>query len=139
MSIGGDVNIDGWLSKGGGSFKIDHPLDPENKYLIHSFVESSDMMNIYNGIIRLDANGQAIVFLPDWFEPLNRDFRYQLTAIGAACPNLHISDTIASGKFSIAGGEPGVQVSWQVTGIRQDDFANTNRKSVEAAKDGIPK
>ena len=35
----GDVEVLGNLSKGGGSFKIDHPLDPENKYLFHSFVE----------------------------------------------------------------------------------------------------
>ena len=34
----GRVRVTGNLSKGGGSFKIDHPLDPENKYLQHSFV-----------------------------------------------------------------------------------------------------
>ncbi|HMB90044.1 MAG TPA: hypothetical protein VKP65_04300, partial [Rhodothermales bacterium] len=45
----GDVWVTGTLSKGGGSFKIDHPLDPANKYLAHSFVESPDMMNVYNG------------------------------------------------------------------------------------------
>ncbi|MFG0313074.1 MAG: hypothetical protein ACF8LL_02645, partial [Phycisphaerales bacterium] len=39
----GDVHIDGTLSKSSGSFKIDHPLDPENKYLSHSYVESPDM------------------------------------------------------------------------------------------------
>jgi hypothetical protein len=75
--------VTGTLTKGGGMFKIDHPLDPENKYLSHSFVESPDMMNIYNGIIRLNALGEAWVVLPDYFEALNRDFRYQLTSVGA--------------------------------------------------------
>src|SRR5579863_5210078 len=45
----GNVDVDGNLSKAGGSFKIDHPLDPSNKYLYHSFVESPDMKNIYDG------------------------------------------------------------------------------------------
>jgi hypothetical protein len=40
-------------------FKIDDPLDPANEYLYHSFVESPDMMNIYNGIAILDAHGSA--------------------------------------------------------------------------------
>ncbi|MGB6676336.1 MAG: hypothetical protein WBE44_06580, partial [Terriglobales bacterium] len=78
----GNVDVDGNLSKAGGSFKIDHPLDPANKYLYHSFVESPDMMNIYNGNVITDAQGDAVVPLPDWFETLNRDFRYQLTVIG---------------------------------------------------------
>ena len=78
----GNVNVDGNLSKAGGSFKIDHPLDPANKYLYHSFVESPDMMNIYDGNVTTDAHGDAVVELPEWFETLNRDFRYQLTVIG---------------------------------------------------------
>src|SRR5262249_19043693 len=78
----GDVLVTGTLSKGAGTFKIDHPLDPENKYLYHSFVESPDMMNIYNGNLTTDENGDAVVALPDYFEALNKDFRYQLTVIG---------------------------------------------------------
>src|SRR5262249_35543573 len=75
----GDVSVSGNLSKGGGSFKIDHPLDPENKYLYHSFVESPDMMNVYNGNVVTDASGDAFVEMPEYFEALNKDFRYQLT------------------------------------------------------------
>ena len=78
----GDVSVSGTLTKGGGSFKIDHPLDPANKYLSHSFVESPDMMNIYNGNVTTDANGEATVALPAYFAALNRAFRYQLTVIG---------------------------------------------------------
>jgi len=78
----GKVSVTGNLYKGGGSFKIDHPLDPTNKNLYHSFVESPDMMNIYNGNVVTDITGNASVDLPEWFEALNRDFRYQLTVIG---------------------------------------------------------
>ena len=131
----GNVIVTGSLEKGGGSFKIDHPLDPENKYLYHSFVESPDMMNIYNGNIKLDANGEAVVELPDWFSALNRDYRYLLTAIGTPSPTLYIAEEIANSRFKIAGGTPGMKVSWQVTGIRQDAWANKNRIKVEVEKD----
>ena len=132
--FGGDVQVTGTLSKGGGSFKIDHPLDPANRYLAHSFVESPDMMNVYNGNAVLDASGEAVVALPDYFEALNRDFRYQLTAIGAPGPNLYIAEKISGNRFRIAGGAPGMEVSWQVTGIRQDAWANEHRIIVEQAK-----
>jgi hypothetical protein len=132
--ITGNLSVTGTVSKGGGSFKIDHPLDPENKYLYHSFVESPDMMNIYNGVIRLDANGEAWVDMPNWFQALNRDFRYQLTSIGAPGPNLYIAEEVSGNRFKIAGGKPGMKVSWEVTGIRQDTFANKHRIPVEEVK-----
>ena len=131
----GDVVVTGNLSKAGGSFKIDHPLDPANKYLQHSFVESPDMMNIYNGNITLDANGTATVTMPDWFDALNRDFRYQLTAIGAPGPNLYVAEEVNNNHFSIAGGGAGMKVSWQVTGVRHDAWAEAHRIQVEVPKD----
>jgi len=130
----GDVQITGNLSKGGGSFKIDHPLDPENKYLSHSFVESPDMLNIYNGNVKLDSNGEAIVELPEWFGTLNKDFRYSLTALGAPGPNLYIAEEVAENHFKIGGGTPGAKVSWTVTGIRQDAWAKAHRIKVEEEK-----
>lgn len=130
----GSAHVTGTLSKGAGSFKIDHPLDPENKYLQHSFVESPDMMNVYNGNVILGADGTAVVMLPDYFEALNTDFRYQLTAVGAAAPNLHISQKIEQNRFVIAGGSPGTEVSWQVTGVRKDPYAAANRIQVEIVK-----
>jgi hypothetical protein len=129
----GNVDVDGNLSKAGGSFKIDHPLDPANKYLYHSFVESPDMMNIYNGNVITDAQGDAVVPLPDWFETLNRDFRYQLTVIGQFAQAI-VASEITDGRFSIKTDKPNVKVSWQVTGIRQDAWANAHRIPVEQQK-----
>src|SRR5918996_1495239 len=149
--LNGKVKITGNLEKAGGSFKIDHPLYPANKYLCHSFVESPDMKNVYDGVVVLDRKGKAEIELPDWFGILNKDFRYQLTAIGAPGPNLYIAEEIAeantknssksssnknnnNSRFKIAGGASGMKVSWQVTGIRKDPWANDHRIQVEEDK-----
>jgi hypothetical protein len=129
----GNLHATGTLSKGGGSFKIDHPLDPANKFLYHSFVESPDMLNVYSGTLTLDAKGEATVSLPDWFEALNRDTRIQLTAVGEFSP-LYVKTKVQGGAFSIAGGKAGQEVYWQLTGIRQDAWANANRIPVEEDK-----
>jgi hypothetical protein len=116
------------------NFRIDHPLDPANKYLIHASVESSDVKNLYDGIVELDDRGEAVITLPDWFEALNRDFRYQLTAIGAPAPTLYIAEEITKNQFKIAGGQPQMKVSWLVTGIRQDAFVKAHPMQVEVEK-----
>jgi len=129
----GTVVVTGNLSKGGGSFKIDHPLDPENKFLYHSFVESPDMLNVYNGNIITDAQGLAMVEMADWFDTLNRDFRYQLTVIGVFAQAI-IKEKMSANHFIIQTDLPNVEVSWQITGIRQDPYANNNRIEVEVEK-----
>jgi hypothetical protein len=132
-AFNGDVDVNGSLSKTGGSFKIDHPLDPANKYLYHSFVESPDMKNIYDGTVVTDASGTAIVTMPGWFEALNTDFRYQLTAIGQPA-QAWVASKVANGSFTIKTNKANVEVSWQVTGIRQDAWANAHRIPVEVDK-----
>ncbi|MCA1625817.1 MAG: hypothetical protein LC768_14705 [Acidobacteria bacterium] len=129
----GNVRVTGMLTKGGGSFRIDHPLDPKNKYLSHSFVESPDMMNIYNGTATTDGRGEAVIALPSYFDALNRDFRYQLTVIGQFAQAI-VAEKIKGNQFKIKTDKPRVEVSWQVTGIRQDKFAEQNRIQVEVEK-----
>jgi len=135
MSVGqnGNVSIAGNLSKGSGTFKIDHPQDPENKFLYHSFVESPDMMNVYNGNVQTDTEGNSVIELPAYFESLNKDFRYQLTVIGQFAQVI-VSEEIKDNKFSIKTDKPNVKVSWQVTGIRKDPFAEKNRVIPEVEK-----
>jgi hypothetical protein len=130
----GNVNVTGTLTSGVKDFKIDHPLDPANKYLYHSSVESSEMMNIYTGNVILSASGEAMVELPDWFQAENTDFRYQLTAIGAPAPGLYIAEEIANNQFKIAGGRAAMKVSWQVTAVRQDAYAKSRPLQVEVEK-----
>jgi hypothetical protein len=132
IEANGNVTVVNSLAKGGGSFKIDHPLDPENKYLYHSFVESPDMMNIYNGNVTTDVDGYATITLPDYFEALNRDFRYQLTVIDESDEMdvflwAKVVREVKNNQFTLRSSRGHLKVSWQVTGIRQDAWAEKNR------------
>lgn len=137
--VTGTLDVGGTFTAPTKNFKIDHPLDPANKYLYHTSVESPDMKNIYDGMVTLDSAGEATVTLPDWFEALNSDYRYQLTSIGSSMPDLFIAQEITNHQFRIGGGKPGQKVSWQVTGIRQDAYATAHRSPVEAEKTGDEK
>lgn len=130
----GNLNITGSLSKGSGTFVIDHPLDPANKLLYHSFVESPDVKNLYDGIAELDENGEAVVELPDYFEALNKDFRYQFFPIDEAMPDLYVKEEVRDNSFVLAGGEPGGRISWQVTGTRHDPYMLAHPFKVEVPK-----
>jgi hypothetical protein len=126
----GGINV----INGNKNFQIDHPLDPENRYLLHTCVESSERKNVYDGVAQLDVEGAAWVDLPEWFEALNGDLRYQLTAVGQAAPNLHVAEEIYENRFKIAGGKEGMKVCWQVTGSRKDAWAAANPFEVEQEK-----
>jgi hypothetical protein len=92
------------------------------------------MKNVYDGVAAANGRGEAVVELPDWFAPLNTDFRYQLTPLGSAAPDLHIVEEIANNRFKIAGAKPGMKVCWQVTGTRHDAWARAHRLIVEEEK-----
>lgn len=133
----GDLTADDILAAtitaGAKAFRIDHPLDPKNKYLKHISIETDEMMNLYTGNVILDKKGKAVVQLPEWFEALNCDFRYHLTCVGKH-GRVYISKEINNGEFEIAGGKKGMKVSWQITGTRHDQFAKNNPLEVEQWK-----
>lgn len=129
----GKVYVSGALTKAGGGFIIDHPLDPENKTLEHSFVESPERKNMYDGVSVANDVGEITISLPAYFESLNTDFRYQLTPLGKPAA-LYVKHEISGGRFVIAGAEPGQRVSWLVTGKRKDVWAAANPLIVEAEK-----
>jgi hypothetical protein len=135
----GNVIVTGNVFKGGGGFWIDHPLAPGDKYLYHSFVESPEMKNLYDGIVVTDARGYATVALPAWFEALNRDLRYQLTVIDDGDQGdfvqAMVTQKVRDGRFVVRTSRPRTEVSWQVTGIRKDPFAEANRIPVEREKE----
>jgi hypothetical protein len=130
----GDVNVSGAIFAGTKDFRIDHPLDPANKYLVHASVESSEMKNIYDGVVTTDAQGEVTVRLPGWFEALNTDFRYQLTVIGQFAQAI-VGHKIERGQFTIRTNAPNVEVSWQVTGVRLDAYAKAHPLVVEQEKE----
>jgi hypothetical protein len=133
VSIFGDLDVRGTLSKGGGGFRIDHPLDPAHKFLSHSFVESPEMLNIYAGAAVTDDQGTATVSLPGYFQALNRDHHVQLTPVGQLALAT-VEGGIRDNQFVIRTDRPGVTVAWQVTGVRQDPWAEAHRIVAEQDK-----
>ena len=117
-------------------FMIDHPLDPANRYLKHYSMESPEVLNVYRGTVVLDGSGAARVTLPDYFDAINTNVSYQLTAVGAAAPDLHVQQEVdAQRQFVIAGGRPGMKVSWFVYGERSDPIMQRPQmKEVEMDK-----
>ena len=134
----GNLTISGTLTAATKHFKIDDPLDPEHKALYHASIESSEMVNLYSGNVILDRKGQAVIRMPEWFEALNTDFRYQLTTIGRSAP-VFIAHEIQNHEFKIAGGRAGMKVSWQVTGVRHDSWAQEHPMRVEEMKEAVDK
>jgi hypothetical protein len=143
LGVNGSVSIDkngvvdanGYTVHAAFQSRIDHPLDPTQKYLTHAAIESSETLNLYTGNAILGADGSASVQLPDWFTSINGDFRYQLTPIGGFA-QLYVAEEISNNHFRIAGGRVGMKVSWQVTGVRQDAYTKMHPLVVESAKEG---
>ena len=131
---GGGVHVPGALDAAATGLRIDHPADPANKYLVLSSVQSSEMMNIFTGNVVTDELGLATVKLPDWFEAENTDFRYQLTVIGERFAQAIVSKEIANHQFTISTNASNVEISWQITAVRQDAFAKAHPLVVEQEK-----
>jgi hypothetical protein len=124
----GNLNVSGTKN-----FRIDHPLDPENKYLLHAAIESSEVLNLYSGNIVTDSKGEGVVTLPEWFEALNRDLRYQLTVIGTFAQAI-VAEKVKQNRFTIKTNLPNVEVSWQLTGVRSDAVMRSHPFKAEQSK-----
>ncbi len=165
---GDNVGVEGRTSSGTGwgvfstgrfgatgtkSFRIDHPADPENKYLLHYSAESPEVINFYRGMVTLDESGSAVVELPEYFARINLSPSYVLTAVGAPMPMLHVSEKISEAdllkgqdagpgeavpvcRFVISGGASGGEVSWRVEAVRNDRWVRAARPGVEVEKTG---
>lgn len=134
-------NFSGSLQKGTGSFLIDHPLDPKNKVLRHSFVESPEMRNVYYGQDKT-INGSVLITLPNWWAALNgtdkSEYTYQFTTIGDYA-RLYVSKEIENNEFEVTSLDGDCKFSWTVTGIRHDKLAEKDRIIVEEEKIGDKK
>ena len=121
MQVAGGVEIGGNLDVlGSKNFRIDHPLDPANRYLVHFASEGPEPFNVYAGRQVLEQDGTAWIALPVWFEAINIEFRYQLTSIGVPAPGLHVMTEIENNRFRIGGGPAVGEVSWEVRARRND-------------------
>lgn len=133
LQTNGQFYVGNSLVGPGKQFLIDHPSDPANKTLRHGSIETNEWANMYRGNVQLDGAGRATVTLPSWMEDLNENFTYQLTCIGGFAP-VYVAEEISHGQFQIAGGTPGLKVSWVVSGTRKDAWARANPIEVEEDK-----
>jgi hypothetical protein len=127
----GDLNVSGTKN-----FRIDDPLDPSDKYLVHAAIESDQALDVYSGNMTTDSSGLAVVQLPAWFDRINTDYRYQLTIVGTRGWNARISEEIKDNQFTIQTDQPNVRVSWQVTALRNDPYMRAHPFQAEQAKTG---
>ncbi len=96
-------------------------------------VASNQPENIYSGNATTDADGDAVVTLPNYVQAINKDFRYQLTVIGQFAQAI-IGTEIANNQFTIRTDKPNVKVSWQVTGIGNDKAEQAHPFQAEVPK-----
>jgi hypothetical protein len=134
------LEVNGSLDVTGGpkNFRIDHPADPKNKYLYHAAIESDEVLNMYTGKVTTDANGEAVVRVPDYVDLVTTDFRYNLTVIGQFAQAI-VAKEFEGGQFTIRTDKPNVKVSWQLIGNRNDPYMKANpyqavRDKPEAAR-----
>jgi hypothetical protein len=135
LKIEGNLYVTGSLSKGSGSFLIDHPTDPYNKTLRHNFVESPENLCMYRGKVKTDKKGKGTVKMPDYFASLTKENEATviLTCIGEHpfLTSYKWNDNYT--EFTIFG-DPNSEVSYQVMADRDDPAMNYLKKPVEEEK-----
>ncbi|MDI1290160.1 MAG: hypothetical protein PSX37_09480, partial [bacterium] len=89
---------------------------------------------MYRGTVVLDESGGALVSLPDYATSIAINLGYYLTAVGGPAPLLHVAEKESKGTFRIAGGTPGLEVCWIVTGARHDAWVERYGAPVEMMK-----
>src|SRR5206468_11282606 len=65
---------------------------------------------------------------------LDQEFRYELTIVGKQWAQARMEEEMHDNRVSIKTDKPNVKVSWQVTGIRHDPWAEQHRIPVEEPK-----
>ncbi|MEM2125734.1 MAG: hypothetical protein QXQ53_04985, partial [Candidatus Methanosuratincola sp.] len=126
--------LNGLAGTGTKSFQIDHPLSPETHYLNHFCTEGPEPYNAYSGNVVTDAKGYATVQLPDYFDSINRDFRYQLTVVGQFAQAI-VAEEIQNNRFTIRTDKPHVKVSWRVEAVRNDRWVQRYGFQTEQEKE----
>ncbi len=130
----GPVHITGSLSKGSGSFLIDHPLDPENKLLRHNFVESPENLVIYRGKAELNSNGEAHITMPDYFQALTKEDEASIHLTPVGRPFLTGAEWNRDFSGIVIYGESNREVFWEVLADRDDPVIHELGRPVEEEK-----
>ena len=130
----GDLDVTGTLSKGAGSFKIDHP-NPEkpDKTLWHSFVESPTAGdNIYRWQVEVKGNSHQIE-LPDYYKYLNENHQIWISPVkhfGQGYGEVNEDETF----IEITTNQDGIY-NVLLIGTRKDEVAKRAWKGTEREKE----
>jgi hypothetical protein len=131
----------GSLSKGSGSFKIDHPLKPDTHHLVHSFIEGPQADLIYRGKAVL-VNGKAVVNIDEAAGMTEGTFVALCREVQCFTSNESDWDAV---RGSVIGNKLTIEcqnqsssavISWLVIGERQDkhmydtDWTDENGKVI---------
>jgi hypothetical protein len=121
---------------GNKAFVIDHPFDPENKYLKHYCTEGPEPKNLYDGTVVTDASGWATVRLPDYFAEINKDPRVQLTVDDSSADFVMVKVVggVQNNAFRLRSSKGGVKVYWEVKATRNDAWNRAHGAPVEVLK-----
>ncbi len=130
----GDVYITGSLSKGSGSFLIDHPLDPQNKTLRHNFVESPENLCLYRGKVKLNSSGEGKVEMPRYFKALTKETEATVTLTSIGRPFNTGYEWNSDYTVCTVYGDPNREVSYIVMADRDDPVMKQLYKPVEEEK-----
>ena len=122
-ATGAQMYVHGTLGAAIKNFIIDHPLDPENKDLVHSSTESPWAgVEYWGGEAVIGENGEVDIELPDYFEALThvKGRAVLLTPIGRA--GEVGASRVVDGAFTVFG-PANSEVSWVVKARRKDAAA----------------
>lgn len=127
INASGNVSISGALSKGSGSFRIDHPLPEktDTHHLVHSFVEAPQADLIYRGTATL-SSGTATVNLDTASRMTDGTFVALNTNVQAFTSNESgwdaVRGSVSGNVLTIASTDDTstATVSWMVVGERKD-------------------
>ena len=133
VNTDGSVTIGGALSKGSGSFRIDHPLESkkDTHYLVHSFIEGPQADLIYRGKATL-SSGTASVNIDTTngmtdgtFVALCRDITCYTNNETGWTP---VKGSVSGNILTITAQDNSCTdtISWMVVGERQDDHMKDN-------------
>ena len=141
IAVRGNSVFVGSVSKGGGSFRIDHPL-PEKKdthFLLHSFIEGPTPDLIYRGVVTL-VNGTAVINIDEVSDMTEGTFVLLNKRVQCFTTNESGWD-LTKGKvkgniltITSQNSESTDEISWMVVGERNDEWMQNSDMTDENGK-----
>jgi len=127
VASNGNVTIGGALSKGSGSFKINHPLESkkDTHYLVHSFIEGPQADLIYRGTATL-SSGTATINIDTVSGMTDGTFVALNTGVQCFTNNesgwTAVKGSVSGNTLTITAQDNSCTdtISWMVIGERQD-------------------